>query len=260
MKKSFILALTITVALAALSIAGVYAAGNSAEIREAIAKYKQKNYIGCISDMQQLTEKDPSVAIAWYYMGSSYMNIAMKPEAHEAFDKVIQLNSVPQLTSYAIQAKMCMENQNQCTYEDFTYKEIQQLKNDPVGFFANYLAQKNTVSKSENAIEIEKLIDGKYHYIHPSAQQFIEQEHMKMQQSEINNNKAQLPSDEKMARILDILQNNNSQVSSMAMIMENSNNKQNDFDYLKYYKQNGNNKITPEMLQLMMMNNSMSNF
>ena len=83
---------------------------------------------------------------------------------------------------------------------------------------------------------------------------------MKMQQSEINNNKAQLPSDEKMARILDVLQNNNSQVSSMAMIMENSNNKQNDFDYLKYYKQNGNNKITPEMLQLMMMNNSMSNF
>ena len=63
MKKSFILALTITVALAALSVAGVYAAGNSAEISEAIAKYKQKNYIGCISDMQQLTEKDPSVAI-----------------------------------------------------------------------------------------------------------------------------------------------------------------------------------------------------
>lgn len=260
MKKSFIFGLICTVAMTALSAAVAFADDYSDEIREAIEKYKESNYIGCISDMQQLTEKDPSIAIAWYYIGNSYMKIAMRAEAHEAFDRVIQLNSVPQLTSYSIQAKMCMENQSQCTYEDFTYKEIQQLKNDPVTFFANYWAKKNSASNDKDAIEIEKLIRNEYRSIHPQAQQFIDQEHMKMQQSQINSNRAWLPSDVKTARIMEALRNNDSQVSSMAMMMDNSNTKRDDFDYLKYYNQNDSGKINPEMLRLMMMNNSISNF
>lgn len=261
MKKSLILGLVSALMFGIFSIVPVLAEEPTEEqsivIRDAIDKYKNKNYLGCISDLQLLTDKDPSVAIAWYYIGSSYMKISMVPEAHYAFDKVIQLNSVPQLTSYSIQAKLCMENTTQCKYEDFTYAEIQQLRADPVSFLNEYFVKKSGVNKDQNNVEIEKLIDGTYRYYHPNAKNFIDQERIKMQQAEINRGKAALPTDLKMARIMDIVKNNNTDISTMAMMLEN--NQINQMDYSEYYKHGETTKVTPEMVQMMMMNNSIQN-
>lgn len=214
-------------------------------IKNAIAKYKQRNFLGCISDLRMITEKDPASAVAWYYLGNAYMNIAMQSEAHEAFDKVVELNSVPKLTSYSIQAKMCMENPARCEYQDLTYKEIQKLKADPVAFINEYLANKNAVTKSEDDIEIEKLIGGQYSgKVHPNAKEFIRQERAKMEQMN-------LKSDAYTSNI------NN----ALAMFIENDNQQTSYADLLKYYQnKEDKNNISPEMLQLMMMQNSMPNF
>jgi tetratricopeptide (TPR) repeat protein len=136
------------------------------------------------------TEKDPSNAVAWYYLGNAYMNIAMKQDAHNAYEKVIALNTVPKLTSYSIQAELCMENSAKCKYQDFTSDEIKKLKADPSGFLQAYFANMNATTKDQNVVEIENLINGSYgQNIHPSALEFIRQEEAKMKQNEINEDK-----------------------------------------------------------------------
>ena len=190
--KKIISAMIITLVIMAGTLYSVPAAESMNTVGKAINEYKEGNYLGCISDLKIYTEDNEKNAVAWYYLGSAYMKIAMKTDAHSAFDKVIKLNTVPQLTSYSIQAKMCMENQNKCNYQDFTYDQIQQLKEDPSGFMEQYFAMQNkTVTKSQSTIEIEKLIKGSYgNNIHPDARTFINEQKAKTKQSEINQNKA----------------------------------------------------------------------
>ncbi len=189
MKKLLAFCLTISVICIYSCYADVQASDTSKQvIKEAISKYKAKNYLGCISDLKLYVLKDPTNAVAWYYLGTSYMNIAMKQEAHDAFDKVIELNTVPQLTSYSIQAELCMENEEKCKYQDLTYDEIKQLKSDPVTFLNKFLAKQQNMKKvNSNDAEINKLITGKYpNNIHDDARAFINQQRASMQRDAIN--------------------------------------------------------------------------
>ena len=252
MKKLFILGLVFSIIGLFCNSTSVQAAEDSVQtIKGAIEKYKNKNYLGCISDLKMETAKDPASTISWYYLGIAYMNIAMKTEAHEAFDKVVQLNTVPKLTSYSIQAKICMENPARCTYQDFNKDQIAQLRLDPTGFLETYFANLNNKTESQTDIEIKKLIKGGYGgKLHPEAREVIMQERTKIEQNTINSgNRASVPTNEKLAEAIEMLNRQNADFSNMAMIMENRNQ--------SYTPQNN---ITPEMLQLMMMQNSMTNF
>lgn len=159
-------------------------------IKDAIEKYKEKNFIGCISDLRMFVATEPDNPVAWYYLGNSYMNIALKPEAHQAFDKVVQINTVPILTSYSIQAKICMENPTKCDYQEFNAEQIKKLKADPTTFLDSYFASLNIDTRNPSEIEIENLINGHYsNNIHPDAKDFIINERAKIKQSEINANR-----------------------------------------------------------------------
>lgn len=186
MKRLFILGLVFSIiSLLSFSINSAFAGDNT--VKEAIAKYKNKNYLGCISDLRIETTKDAENTIAWYYLANSYMNIGMKKEAHEAFDKVVKLNTVPKLTSYSIQAKICMENEKKCNYQNFSNEQIAQLKENPSKFLESYFANLND-NKDKVNVEIEKLINGEYNSkIHPEASRIIMQERTKIEQSKINN-------------------------------------------------------------------------
>ncbi len=188
MKKGLILGLVFLVMLSLSGIQSVFAEDN-AVIKGAIKKYKDKNYLGCISDLQIYTKKEPKSAIAWYYLGNAYMKIALREEAHEAFEKVIELNTVPKLTSYSIQAELCMENAEKCQYQNFTLEEINKLKADPTAFLEEYFTKKDEVVQEDaQTVQIKELINGKYGTVHPEAKEFINQEHLKMRQNEINAN------------------------------------------------------------------------
>ena len=252
MKKLFILGLVFSiVGFFCTSNIAQAAESNTAVIKGAIEKYKNRNFLGCISDLKMETAKDPSSAIAWYYLGNAYMNIAMKAEAHEAFDNVVQINSVPKLTSYSIQAKICMENPARCTYQDFNKDQISQLKADPTGFLESYFANLNNDNKSEADIEIEKLINGSYGgNLHPDAKNVIIQERTKIEQSQ-SHNSAYIPSNDKLAEALELLKGQGNDLSAMAMILEN---RKQDSSFATQPT------ISPEMVQLMMMQNQMTNF
>lgn len=263
MKKIFMLGLVFALILSIGFITRVYAKDTNIQvIKDAISKYKNKNYVGCISDLRMYTEKDPSSAIAWYYLGNSYMNIAMKQEAHAAFEKVIALNTVPKLTSYSIQAQICMENPTKCNYQNFSTDEIKKLKADPTAFLEQYFANLANTGKDADTVEIEQLIKGSYSQnIHPQAREFIRQEKTKMKQNEINTDQAFIPSSDKLAQAVKLLKEQNNDLTGFAMMMD-SNNQTNNNNYAEMIKQyqSENRKITPEMLQMMMMSNMMPAF
>ena len=127
------------------------------EINNAISSYKKGDYLSCISILKDYTMRYDNNATAWYYLGNSYMNIAMVNEANEAFNKVIQLNTVPKLTSYSIQAQLCMKNPVGCKYENFTASEIRKLRENPTGFINSYYRALNQETvKSDDVIQIIK--------------------------------------------------------------------------------------------------------
>ena len=215
-------------------------------IKEAISKYKERNYVGCISDLRIYTEKDPSSAVAWYYLGNSYMKIAMVQEANEAYNRVISINTVPILTSYSIQAQMCMQDTTKCDYQNFTYDEIKELRKNPAEFLAEYLSTMQNKNADADTVEIEKLINGSYpNHLHPDAKNFIIEEKTKIQQNSYNN-QAYLPQDQKLAEALEMLKNqrNNSNFAMMLDLPPSTSNQQ----------------LSPEMIQLMMMQNQMPKF
>ena len=181
-------AIAVTDSASSLSAAKKVEADSSQEIKEAIEAYKKGDYLACISILKDYTMRYDDNAIAWYYLGSSYMNIAMINEANEAFDKVISLSTTSKLTSYAIQAQLCMRNPVGCKYENFTAAEVRKLRDNPAGFLQDYyraLRQKSI--KTDDVIQIENLINGTYiNNIHPQAQDFILTEKAKIKAAQIN--------------------------------------------------------------------------
>lgn len=252
MKKLFIIGMILT--LASGMFKTVFAEDlqemDPGAIRGAIAKYKQKNFIGCISDLRMYTEKDPSSAIAWYYLGNSYMKISMIPEANDAYSRVVSINTVPILTSYSIQAQMCMQDPTKCEYQNFNAEQIKELRKNPSEFISQYFSNIQNQNTDTNSVEIEKLINGQYsNNMHPEVKTFIMQERTKMRQNEANDNgQAYLPQNEKLAEAVKML-NNQTNNSNFAMMLD-----------LPPVTQGAQNQISPEMVQMMIMQNQMSNF
>ncbi len=159
-------------------------------VRVAINKYKNHDYVGCIQDLEDYTQSDPSNAIAFYYSGIAYMKVGMKDKAVEAFEKVASINSVPILSSYAIQATNCINsNISPCTYKKYSKDEIQEMLVDPGAFFAK--KEKEPEDKAIEAVsvdsDIDKLIHGAYpDNIHPDANKVIQETRLIQEQERVN--------------------------------------------------------------------------
>lgn len=261
MKKVFMLGLVFGILMSFCNVQSAFADTTEATvIKQAIEKYKKKNYVGCISDLRIYTTKDPTSAIAWYYLGNAYMNIALKEEAHEAFTKVINLNTVPKLTSYSIQAQICMENPARCDYQNFNSDQIKKLKADPAAFLEQYFANLNSKTEDADSAEIKNLINGTYpQNVHPEAKEFIRQEKIKIKQNEINTNQMYAPQGNSLSQAVDLLKQQNNDITSFAMMLEKPESTTNYAEVVKQY-QKENKQITPEMLQMMMMQNMMPTF
>ncbi len=160
-------------------------------VRVAINKYKAQDYIGCIQDLEEYSEDDPSNAVAYYYTGIAYMNVGMRDKSIEAFNKVATINSVPILSSYAIQATNCMNNSIvPCKYKKYSKAEIEELVQDPAAFFAKKAAEPEDaapVADIEDTSDIDRLIQGKYpDNIHPDARKVIQETKLQQEQDRLN--------------------------------------------------------------------------
>ncbi len=86
----------------------------NANIKSAIAKYKSGNYSGCLQELFSLTKKDPSNAVAYYYMAMAYTHIDMKNDAIEAYEKVLALSPNSYLAEYAEKGRDCLNDGPKC--------------------------------------------------------------------------------------------------------------------------------------------------
>lgn len=85
-----------------------------ASLADAIEKYKKSDYSGCIQELLSYVIKEPSDAVAFYYIAMSYTNIGDNSAAVEAYQKVIDLTKDPKLSEYAVKGKDCLTNGPTC--------------------------------------------------------------------------------------------------------------------------------------------------
>lgn len=112
MKKSFLLVLSLLIISLTADIA--FASSNG-EVMDGIALYKSRNFTECYSKMTGLIEKDPSNALAYYYLAMSAAQIGKKEEAIDNYEKVLMLTSEnSNLGRYAHKGKICLESPEMC--------------------------------------------------------------------------------------------------------------------------------------------------
>lgn len=90
----------------------------NATVKSALAKYKAGNYTGCLQELFSVTIKDPSNALAYYYMAMAYTHLNMQSDAIEAYEKVIALNPNTYLTEYATKGRDCLTGGPACISAD----------------------------------------------------------------------------------------------------------------------------------------------
>lgn len=86
----------------------------NSEVNSAIKMYKAKNYSQCYNSMKSVVAKDPSNALAYYYLAMASAQIGKKDEAIANYSKVINLVPNGQLNEYASKGKICLEDPTQC--------------------------------------------------------------------------------------------------------------------------------------------------
>lgn len=84
-------------------------------VQAAIKKYKAGNYTGCMQACQAIVAKDPSNAVAYYYMAISYAQAGDKDNAVNSYQTVMNLKPNARLLEYATMGKRCLETPDKCT-------------------------------------------------------------------------------------------------------------------------------------------------
>lgn len=80
-------------------------------VQSGIAKYKAKNYLGAKLDMEKAVSRNPKDSMAQYYLGNVYTAIGKKDEAKKAYEEVAKANDNPALVKYARFALGCIDKQ-----------------------------------------------------------------------------------------------------------------------------------------------------
>ncbi len=141
----------------------------NATVKSAIAKYKAGNYTGCLQELFSVTIKEPSNALAYYYMAMAYTHLDMQTDAVEAYEKVISLNPNNYLTEYATKGRDCLTGGPACISADAVAAggseeageedDLDKFVNSPYG---NGLSQEmNTEIKQKELTNIKETINKK---------------------------------------------------------------------------------------------------
>ena len=97
MLKKIIISFIFVVSMTSLA----YADNGQELLVKGVKQYKNGDYLGTIQTMESVIKDNPGNAIAYYYMGISYVQIGKPIEAEAAYDKVIAIDPVSQLATLA---------------------------------------------------------------------------------------------------------------------------------------------------------------
>ncbi len=113
MKKRILIFLVMLLCLINVPVVEAKTAATPA-VNTAIKFYKAKNYTQCYETLKKVVEKDPSNALAYYYLAMASAQMGKKSEAIENYAKVINLSPDSQLGKYAKKGRTCLETPDKC--------------------------------------------------------------------------------------------------------------------------------------------------
>ena len=253
----------------------------NANIKSAVAKYKAGNYTGCLQELFSLTKKDPSNALAYYYMAMAYTHVDMQSEAIQAYEKVMALSPNTYLSDNALKGRDCLTGGPACkssSGEEQT--ELDMFVNSPYG--SGLSSQLEQEVKQKQLINIKETINKKDELEHRDIQKIKNFDEKNKSSIEQNDRIAQVSDEEILQAIktlkdagltLNVQPNNvyaqmsqyqDPKMAEMSLLLGNNNNNNgnsmmNMLPMLMSQAQKGEN-IDPRIMQAMMMNSMMSDF
>ncbi len=260
----------------------------NANIKSVVAKYKKGNYTGCLQELFSLTKKDPSNALAYYYMALAYTHINMKNEAVEAYEKVIMLNPNNYLVEYATKGRDCLTDGPACHPEpekkEQPVEELDELDKFIRAPYGNGLSPElNKEIRQKQLINIKETINKKEELEKKDIEKIKKFDKNKSTLKDVDNEKIAQVSDEDVLNAIktlkdaglsisvqsenpyaQMMQYQNPQMAEMSMLLGNNNNNNsnsmmNMLPMLMTQAQKGEN-IDPRFMQAMMMNSMMADF
>lgn len=88
--------------------------GTDTSLASAIKMYKAGNYSQSYQVFSNIVKRDPSNAVAYYYLAMTQAQIGLKDEALESYAKVLTLSPNGKLGRYAQKGKTCIETPDKC--------------------------------------------------------------------------------------------------------------------------------------------------
>ncbi len=113
MKKYILLLLSIVICSSTMNLVNAKTTTNS-DLASAIKMYKAGNYSQCYTTLNNVIKKDPSNAIAYYYLAITNAQLGKKDEAISNYEKAISLAPDNQVGRYAQKGKTCLEKPDEC--------------------------------------------------------------------------------------------------------------------------------------------------
>lgn len=256
----------------------------NANINSAISKYKNGNYSGCLQELFSLTKKDPSNAVAYYYMALAYTHVDMQDDAIESYEKVIALSPNSYLVDYAVKGRDCLTGGPACQPPEDTGAEEDDLDRFIKAPYGNGLSPElNQEVKQKELINIKETINKK------DSLETKDLEKIKKFDNK-SNSKSSVEETDKIAQVSDeeilnavktlkaaglnltvqpdgyssMMQYQDPQMMEMSMLLGTNNNNNNNsmmnmLPMMMSQVQKGQN-IDPRVMQAMMMNSMMPDF
>ncbi len=113
MKKLLPVITFVVVCALTMNIAGARTTTNPA-LSSAIKMYKSGNYVQTYGTLTDIVKKDPSNAVAYYYLAMTCVQVGKKSEAISNYDRVLSLKPEGILGKYALKGKTCIETPDKC--------------------------------------------------------------------------------------------------------------------------------------------------
>ena len=239
----------------------------AADATVGIDAYKKGDFETCITTMKNVVKDDPTDIIGYYYLGLAYTKTGKEILAVQNYNKVINLNTDPALTSLAKEGKNKLGKKNVETIEaqiEDIEEEYNPILND--GVVTNKQLPQETSPEAKTTKVIKASDYSGMNNNKPAAQTY-------------DPNKT--PTNDDIVNAIRTLQkagllqngamgltggmNNNlpmdsrtQQMNSMLMMMNNGNNNNNMMQMMPYMNNGG--KVDPQMMQMMLMQQMMPNF
>ena len=114
MKKFALVLISILICASTIEFACAKSAVPNSTVSSAIKLYKSGNYVQAYNAFSNIVAKDPSNAVAYYYLGMSSAQIGKRDEAIRSYEKVLMLSPGGKLGYYATKGKTCIESPDRC--------------------------------------------------------------------------------------------------------------------------------------------------